>query len=564
MKALFAFTIGPVKSFIDNSRKMNDLYGGSLILSKLTHKAIEYVNKKGGFEVVFPVVNEDEEFLNIPNRFIAKIENFDTENLQSYKDIAEKLTQQVNNDFNAMLLTALRKVDITEEHEQDIAKKQTADFLETHWLYEQYTSDTEYQKAYNNIFKNLQAVKNIRPFVQNNEFWGRKCTLFPEYNAIIIKKNEEDKYPIHTNIGELRKYIDISTNKKLKYIVKPKEALSAIALFKRVYVSNSKIKSLRNMLLEFYYKKIESCVKYKDDQYYTHIANAIYDLSNNNKPTEEEYPKTAIDIAEEKYKKIKDEKIFLSSYYACIKFDGDNMGDVYTKIGVKEQRELSIKICVFAASAKKIVEEEFNGLCVYAGGEDVLAFLPIPTLFYALEKLHKDFHEKTQLNFSAGIAVAHLMQPLKEVLITAGKMEQEAKDFNGKNAFALSVIKRSGELRTMCYPFNEGNDRSYRILQRVDSIMKSLAEKHYPKGLIYDIIATLNQLKDTREEKFDDKIIQTLIHQIFSQKNIKKITGNDELEDQFKNLWMDTTCLQHYINCLDVVGFLSKEVRAHV
>lgn len=564
MIALFTFTIGPVKSFIENSRKMNDLYGGSLILSELTNKAIHYANEEKEFEVIFPVAENEKNQSNIPNRFIAKVDNFNEKNFQLYKNKAEQVKQKIIAEFKDMLLTAFRDVDISGEHELDIALRQVADFLEIHWLYQPYGNDVEYQVAYNNIFKNLQAVKNIRPFAQSDEFWGRKCTLFPEYNAIIIKKNDKNKYPNYTNTVERHKYIDISTNEKLTYLVKPKEALSAIALFKRAYVREYKIKSLRNMLLEFYYEEIEAYDGYKNNKNVTHIANAIYDLSNNNEPTEEEYPPIAIETATTIYKDIKKNRVVLSSYYACIKFDGDNMGEVYRTKDEKQQRDLSIKICQFAASAKEIVEKEFKGLCVYAGGEDVLAFLPIPSLFYALEKLHKEFYEKTRLTFSAGIAIAHLMQPLKEVLITAEEMEYMAKHVEGKNAYALSVIKRSGELRTICYKFNHGDDRCYSALNRICGIMKRLAQRDYPKGLIYNIISILTQFTDTPEHKFDDEIIQMLIRQIFSQKDIEKITGSNLLEEQFKELWKESTCLQDYINCLDIVGFLSKEVLEHV
>lgn len=564
MKALFAFTIGPVKAFIENSRKMNDLYGGSLILSELTNKAIYYANEEKEFEVIFPLAEKEQNHSNIPNRFIAKVDSFEETNLQLYKNRAEQLKHKIVTEFKGMLVTAFRNVDINDEYKLDIALKQAADFLEIHWLYQPYSNDAEYHIVYNNLFKNLQAVKNIRPFAQSNEFWGRKCTLFPEYNAIIIKKNNKNKYPNHTNTFECRKYIDISANEKLAYLVKPKEALSAIALFKRAYVRESRIKSLRNMLLEFYYEEIESYDGYKSSKNVTHIANAIYDLFNNNEPETEEYPQIAIATAKAICKDITKNKVILSSYYACIKFDGDNMGEVYRTKDEKEQRALSIKICQFAAAAKEIVEKEFKGLCVYAGGEDVLAFLPIPSLFYALEKLHKEFYEKTQLTFSAGIAVAHLMQPLKEVLITAGEMEYTAKHVDGKNAYALSVIKRSGELRTICYKLNHVDDRCYSALNRIDCIMKGLARKDYSKSLIYDIIVTLTQFTDTPEHKFDDGIIQTLIQRIFSQKDIKKITGSNLLEEQFKELWKESTCIQDYINCLDIVGFLSREVLAHV
>jgi len=449
MKALFAFTVGPVKGFIENSRKMNDLYGGSYILSQLTKEAICNISVEG-FKVVFPVVNADEDGSNIPNRFIAKIDNYNTKPSDHYQRLAQKLADAVRTHFIQMSETAFKTIGITHPKELSLALTQLADFLEIHWLYHPYKCDEHYQQAYQTMFKNLHAVKNIRPFQQNQEFPGRKCTLFPEYNAIFIKETE-GTYPYHTDLNKLNDkdnnaYIVLSHCDKVKYLVKPKEALSAIALMKRIYVSDRQVRSLRQMLLEAS-TQIKTNAYYQNYANKTEIANAIYDLANGNAPSFDDYKVDHFKLAEAI------DYSHLSSYYACIKFDGDNMGYAYLEKTEAEHSNLSEKICAFAKQAEKIIEEECQGMCVYAGGEDVLAFVPIRTLFSGLNRLHQAFLEKTKLTFSAGIVVAHLMQPLKEVLITVGKMEHGAKQVTNKNAFNLAVMKRSGELRTICHSF---------------------------------------------------------------------------------------------------------------
>lgn len=559
MKALFAFTIGSVKSFIENSRKMTDLRGGSNILSDLTKAAISAIEKETDFKLVFPIIEvENNSNYNIPNRFVAKAEDFDTGKSDSYRLIAECVQDTIFCRFKSMTEDAFNKVDISGDN-FNIAWKQLADFIEMYWLYEQYDDDSEYAKAYDRIFKNLQAVKNIRKFVQTDEPWGRKCTLFPEYNAIIVKKGDDNKYPAFVN---LKYCIDISENKKLKYIVKPKEALSAIALLKRLYLDAKKepIISLRNMLLEFYYKDIINNKDYQNEKNSTYIANAIYDLNNDIELTSGEYPDDAISAAKEIYQSIMKNNVFLSSYYACVKFDGDNMGDAYRGKSECEHIALSKRTSEFAVSAKDIIEAS-KGLCIYAGGEDVLAFLPLSALFDTLKRLHNNFYEKTELTFSAGIAVAHLMQPLKEVLITASEMEHTAKQMSGKNAYALSVIKRSGELRTMCHKFYYDNNKNYTMLNLTQNIVKGLAKKAFSKGLIYDINLTLNQLSDKDGSELDKDMLKIIINQIFKQKNIAE---NDNLEKQFIKLLIESTHLQDYIDCLDIIGFLSREVLSNV
>ncbi len=556
MKALFAFTIGPVKAFIENSRKMIDLCGGSSILSNLTSIAIAQIEIKG-FEVIFPKGDGS----NIPNRLIAKVNNFCTCSMDYYKHIAEEISQIVKDEYKKIYISTFKSIGITEKKDINVASKQMSDFLEVYWIYESYEDDTQYKKAYNDIFSGLHAVKNIRYFTQNNEFWGRKCTLFPEYNAIVIKKDAEGKFPANTNMDKLDSYIDITENLKLTYLVKPKEALSAISLFKRAFMKDKKVKSLRNMLLEAYYYEINNCVEYKTNLNPTDIANAIYDFLNNHNPTSEEYPEDTITTAKTIYESIKENNISLSSYYACIKFDGDNMGDVYRKMASEDShRNLSKKICDFANLAKTIIEIECNGLCVYAGGEDVLAFLPIHTLFSGLQKLHQAFYDVTNLTFSAGIAIAHLMQPLKEVLLTANKMEHYAKSNVGKNAFALSLIKRNGELRVLRHSFYNGGNKDYKSLRIIDGILHVLSIEKCSKSLIHDINKTLSILDENEDFNLNSNMVQVVIEQIIRHKGLY----DKELFDKFINISSVCTHIREYINFLDIVGFLSREVLTNV
>ena len=59
--------------------------------------------------------------------------------------------------------------------------------------------------------------------------------------------------------------------------------------------------------------------------------------------------------------------------------DGDRMGAAISEIGdMKGHQDFSSTLSEFAGKAKKVVES-FHGVCVYTGGDDVLAFLPLDT-----------------------------------------------------------------------------------------------------------------------------------------------------------------------------------------
>ncbi|MEN2993676.1 MAG: type III-B CRISPR-associated protein Cas10/Cmr2 [Bacteroidia bacterium] len=123
----------------------------------------------------------------------------------------------------------------------------------------------------------------------------------------------------------------------------------------------------------------------------------------------------------------------------------------------------------------QIVEGAHLGVVVYAGGDDVLAFLPAQTAIEAALKLRAAFsgflrqnatdweiegqnqtgyiQTSTQLiptmgpraTASVGIAFAHHRMPLQVALEEARAALKTAKEKYGRNALAVHVLKRSGE-----------------------------------------------------------------------------------------------------------------------
>ncbi|ODN30765.1 type III-B CRISPR-associated protein Cas10/Cmr2 [Fervidobacterium thailandense] len=138
------------------------------------------------------------------------------------------------------------------------------------------------------------------------------------------------------------------------------------------------------------------------------------------------------------------------------------------------QRNLSRTLALFSALVKYVVEDKYKGMLVYAGGDDVLAILPadkvIPcandirkmyvgdglelTVDGTSYKFEKGFVYKDGVLYapmmgsatmSAGIAIANHKLPLQMTINLAREAERYAKYKLGKNAFAISVVRRSGQ-----------------------------------------------------------------------------------------------------------------------
>jgi CRISPR-associated protein Cmr2 len=111
-----------------------------------------------------------------------------------------------------------------------------------------------------------------------------------------------------------------------------------------------------------------------------------------------------------------------------------------------EHREFSKSLSGFAASARSIVNNH-NGVLVYAGGDDVLAFLPIDKSLACARKLHDEFGAKLSsygnVTLSIGIAVGHFMENLED-LLQYGRTAEKAAKLPDRDGLAIHLHKRGG------------------------------------------------------------------------------------------------------------------------
>jgi len=253
----------------------------------------------------------------------------------------------------------------------------------------------------------------------------------------------------------------------------------------------------------------------------------------------EELCKSAISTLNEIYGYAKDLKINKpSKYYAILLMDGDNMGkwlsgEMSPKIGdvlhpdVKNtldidtswsdllgmRRPLSPSIHIGVSRAlrdfslkvvREIVEKDHLGKLVYAGGDDVLAFVGLPHLPDVMRKLRACFSghlsiddeaERVKIDFekgngfipvdeneepinpessgkkvkgfilamgerataSMGVVIAHCNTNLSKVLDMVRRAEKRAKKVEEKNAWCVVLSKRSGGMEEVSLKWIYGN-----------------------------------------------------------------------------------------------------------
>ena len=149
-------------------------------------------------------------------------------------------------------------------------------------------------------------------------------------------------------------------------------------------------------------------------------------------------------------------------YVAVLLADGDSMGKLLSTAKTQaEHSEISMALSKFAQSVTRIVHGH-GGQRVYAGGDDVLAFLPVDTALDCASELAKSFHTCLTAciagapppTLSVGIAIGHVFRPMGELRTLAQRAEQLAKEAPSddnevvagepRNGLGLIIAPRSG------------------------------------------------------------------------------------------------------------------------
>ena len=137
----------------------------------------------------------------------------------------------------------------------------------------------------------------------------------------------------------------------------------------------------------------------------------------------------------------------LGKYIAVIAMDGDHMGEKLSGFRSADgHRAFSRKLADFARQVKIDAED---GLLIYAGGDDVLAVVKATRAIEIAQNLAKQFQDTVRedgVTASAGIAIGSSKAPLQDLIHEAHAAEGRAKHGYGRDALAVSVLKRSGEI----------------------------------------------------------------------------------------------------------------------
>ncbi len=433
-RLITAIAIGPVQEFIATARRTRDLWAGSYILSETAKAAAQAILDRGG-ELIFP----DATIFAVagssaPNKILAIIN--DEATIHAAVDRARDRLTELARESGGVIKG---KLDNTAYFAQ------IGDLLEVFWALVPFDG-LDYAQARRDVEGLLAARKATRDFRPPS--WSGpvlKCSLDGQREAVITESEYATSHEI------LRR----------RFGTKRGERLCGVCLMKRNlplqgdrFLSTSEIAG-RTYLAGANHKARSS----------PSIASALSDYARKASRNttgallyaerlEEEVEPEALESAKDALKTLVDTVGIgpPSPYFALLQADGDGMGEFLNSIDDKESHQrLSRRLGEFAVSARTLVEAN-SGALVYAGGDDVLAFLPLHLAIECGRALNVAFSEllrdalpgRTTPTLSVGIALVHHLEPLSDALELVRQAERSAKSVPGKNGLTVVLSKRSG------------------------------------------------------------------------------------------------------------------------
>lgn len=566
------FSLGPVQGFVAQARRTRDFWTGSFLLSWLTGQAINEVLNAGG-EAIFPNLENDDlmtaikldrqpreipAVATLPNRFMAKVPaDFSPEGcrqavIKAWREIAEVVYIQYILPFEDLGCRT-----------REIWDRQIEGFWDIIWA--------EGEEA-----RTLDRRKNWRVHVPTIEP-GDKCTLmgnFQELSGYTRSVSREER--------EMQDIFWDAVGGKVRHNLRRNERLCAIAFLKRMFPSVSKeaisgsvpdsfpsTSSLASVhwldqvstaqpdlcsrfaakavaLGKISEQKVSLVRKLKKEKpqladFYDLDPNCFFDSSLENDNLWEDSAAETRNLRNELRGLLKQFKFVPSPFYALLMMDGDKMGKLLSA-NEGNTGEISKALGEFSRAVPGIVNN-YNGVCVYAGGDDVLAMLPLedalPASVALREKYMKVFAEalaeEPRLNeidnatISAAIIFAHQNTPLQLVIREAhNTLAKVAKELTGRDSLAIKVLKSSGPNVSWSAPWDVIQSEKPSVVDKLVADFITDEGKGFTSSFFYNLRQRFDLLANPDSNILDSaQAIQVLEAEYLKSRELRREEKDD-------------------------------------
>jgi CRISPR-associated protein Cmr2 len=481
-------SIGPVQTFVAQSQRTRDLWASSYLLSFLSAQAMHRAVAAGG-EIVSPHMegnalwgwlkapaSELPTTGSVPNQFTIAVKNGDDGHA-----LAKAATRGFRETWDEICAAVWRKyLEDSEARTRAIWERQVAGFWELAWIID----DRELPSG-------LRARKDWRTLELPDEP-GDKCTVLPDLQEL---SGEIRAQGTDARKRQVAFWARLGDSKRVGPLdLDPKACLCAIALVKRLFprVAKSALKqrldrvtwpSSVDLAAIPWCERVVAVASAPARAYAQAVlevrggsassggvseqvkapsgvdAGAFTSIDTNwvhaayLKTAELEPPLAAgdrsrlVQLLQALHETVDATGRPLGAppiYFALLLADGDQLGKLRESL---DTARLSDALGQFSSGVEELVRKH-RGVTVYAGGDDVLALLPIDRALACAAALERDyraaFTDMAGATLSAAVVFAHARAPLDQVLGSAHRLLDEvAKEANGRASLVVAVMRRS-------------------------------------------------------------------------------------------------------------------------
>jgi len=549
-KRLFDFTIGPVQGFVAQARRTRDIWAGSFLLSWLAGVAMKTVVNGSG-SIVFPLPADG--YLDwlggsqsgrvprqgeIPNRFRAEVpETFEPKvvvknvrrawielaELVWTKDLAPRLTDACRDRTRAIWL---RQVGVLSKPEP---------FWEIAWCMHDDRSGQPLDRRKNwrtrilgsepgvkcMVIGDLQELSGEGPGEGVRKFWsnlrdGKKSGIASDLregeclSSVAYVKRRFARYFVELN-AEMSGWKLIGWNLHDQRPANGQDEVPGIPSVQTVAAAPwlaAILKQAKYEQLSELYDAARALVDHgewttdirciqdaatrrKDFAWLPRLdAHAFYEVALENKNLFTDYTPEKARRAQSALQALKLGRPF--PFYAVLAMDGDGLGrslSVHRDDPGPVTRSLhDFTRSVIGADGKGIVYEH-DGFLLYAGGDDVLAFLPVARAAACALAIRNAFVAAGQRHgvqggwsISAGLHFVPTHRPLTRVVSETQELLKEvAKTRGGRDAIAIRLTKPAGVAAEWVQKWENAVDRPTLVLESLAEKL-ILSEKSHDSG----------------------------------------------------------------------------------
>ncbi|OBX80520.1 type III-B CRISPR-associated protein Cas10/Cmr2 [Faucicola atlantae] len=534
-KYLVTFSVGPVQGFIASARRSRDLWSGSWLLSELS-KTCAKTLKENDATLIFPHIQNDSDLdknsdFSVGNKIQVIIEVDSLEQLNASINIAKQATlqrfrEEANNaknvlsSFENQLRLDIWKAQASETHD---------DYVEIQVAWAKIDGDNGYHDAVQKVGRVLASRKATRDFALSATTPYQPERMIPKSSLdgmreTVIQENKQIK-------DGLRKKLSLSTSEQLDVagVVKrlgfgekaeqftpitrvmadawiqqlsDSELQSIIVLYEKLYDADLATKVTGN-------EKIYNKFPYDAQLLYpSRLEKAIQDF-----PTNQDLKSLQDLLRKDFWSNKKYGEPY--RYGVLLLADGDRMGELLDKAKtLEDHQKVTQALSNFAGQAAKTMRNH-RGHCIYAGGDDVLGFVPLNTAYDCADNLQQLFFNSLngvaqQLKaeksptLSVGLAICHIMTPLSVIRELAQQAEKFAKgdhvDENKnqetrRNALGILLSIRSGNDTKLRFNWDDTTG-----LEKFNKMIAWYKDKTIPSRVAYDIRAIHLRTYDFSDE----------------------------------------------------------------